>query len=211
MQVAGRRAAVACDHAEAQGAEMPGHALGQQVPGAVVQAIAGIGLSSDEDLDALAWTGDPPRLVVQDGRNSAGGQRVVPHGGFMEPALRTALGGAVVEEQHGAPSVSPGVGRRAGDLGASSHTSTPVPGVLRRITAWVWRRVSAEVRTVCSRPETAQGDCCQRVVGGEHGVPPTVSRVEAALELCRQLGRDHTRNRVQAVEEPIAIAALMRP
>ena len=50
--------------------------------------------------------------------------------------------------------------------------------------------------------------CCRRPAPA---VPPMLSSVLAAVELCRQLGRDQTRNTVQAVPEPRAMAALIRP
>ena len=129
----GRRAAVVADNAIGQCAEMPGDALGHQVPGAVVKAVAGIGLAGDQHLDTLARAHDPSSLIGKNTCDSGGVQGGVPNRRFVEPALRPACRGAVVQEQQrGAERRCQPIRRGGGNLcGIEPHIDADARGVAK--------------------------------------------------------------------------------
>jgi len=132
MDAGGRGlAAIGADDAIGQRPEMPGHPLRQQMPGAVVQAVAGVRLTGHQDLHAFARSEGPPRLVAQKTADIAGGKRVLPRRGFVEPAFGAAVDAAAVEKQHRhGERCRQRVGRGRGNLGCVKPHIDAATGVV---------------------------------------------------------------------------------
>ena len=136
----------------------------------------------------------------------------------MSPAASASPQMAASWNQHSAPPLAAplcrnssgalsdaasGLGAGVATCVASSHTSTPAPACC----AGSPRGCGGGSARWSARSAAAPGNSTRRLVpavlsAASTAVPPMLSSVLAAVELCRQLGRDQTRNSVQAVPEP---------